>query len=102
MSWVACPFSHQSPDGDRRTGCAAWRVRPGRCEGIRAGWCGFVASHGATQRAPGWYIPTGGNLLAGVQTGVTLGRTDFTLRVGQVVGVDSRTKPLIPFYTQLS
>lgn len=50
----------------------------------------------------GWYIPTGGNLLTGVQTGVTLGRTDFTVRVGQAVSQDFRTKPLIPFYTQLS
>jgi len=50
----------------------------------------------------GWYIPTGGNLLTGVQTGVTLGRTDFTLKAGQVLSEDFRTKPLIPFYTQLS
>ncbi len=50
----------------------------------------------------GWYIPTGGNLLTGVQTGVTLGRTDFTFKVGQVVSQDFRAKPLIPFYTQLS
>ncbi len=50
----------------------------------------------------GWYIPTGGNLLTGVQTGVTLGRTDVTFKVGQAVSQDFRTKPLIPFYTQLS
>ena len=50
----------------------------------------------------GWYIPTGGNLLTGVQTGVTLGRTDLTFRAGQAVNQDLATKPLIPFYTQLS
>jgi hypothetical protein len=50
----------------------------------------------------GWYIPTGGNLLFGVQTGVTLGRTDVTFKVGQAVTQDLSTKPLIPFYTQLS
>jgi len=50
----------------------------------------------------GWYIPTGGNLLTGVQTGVTLGRTDLTLRVGQAVSQDFRTRPLIPFYMQFA
>jgi len=50
----------------------------------------------------GWYIPTGGNLLTGVQTGVTLGRTDFTFKVGQAVSQDFRSRPLIPFYMQFS
>jgi hypothetical protein len=50
----------------------------------------------------GWYIPTGGTLHYGLQTGVSLGKTDVVLRAGQLVQQDFKTKPLIPFYGQLS
>jgi hypothetical protein len=49
----------------------------------------------------GWYTPTGGNFQYGLQTGISLGKTDFTLRAGRVFQQDFKTSPLLPFYVQL-
>lgn len=49
----------------------------------------------------GWYIPAGGNFSYGLQTGLDLGKADFTLRLGKVIGQDFVTSPSFPFYTQI-
>lgn len=49
----------------------------------------------------GWYIPTGGNFLYGVQAGKTFGRLDVSLKGGQVVQQDFKSMPFLPFYGQL-
>jgi hypothetical protein len=49
----------------------------------------------------GWYIPTGGNLFFGLQSGLTLGKNDINLRVGKTLTQDFKTDPLIPYYFQL-
>jgi hypothetical protein len=49
----------------------------------------------------GWYIPTGGNLFFGLQSGLTLGRNDINLRLGKTLTQDFKTDPLIPYYFQL-
>jgi len=49
----------------------------------------------------GWYLPTGGNFFYGVQSGLTLGKSDLNLRIGKTLTQDFKTKPLVPFYFQL-
>lgn len=49
----------------------------------------------------GWYTGPGGNLRAGIQGGVALGRYDVVLRAGQVRDVAGEP-PLLPFYGTLS
>ena len=49
----------------------------------------------------GWYIPTGGNFQYGLQAGVSLGKTDLTLRAGRLLQQDFKTSPLLPLYVQL-
>jgi hypothetical protein len=50
----------------------------------------------------GWYIPTGGNFVYGIQTGIALGeRNNLNLKIGRVVSQNFKTEPLIPFYLQI-
>ncbi|MEO6285282.1 MAG: hypothetical protein ABIO93_17940 [Dyadobacter sp.] len=49
----------------------------------------------------GWYIPTGGNFQYGLQGGVSLRKTDLTLRAGRLLQQDFKTSPLLPLYAQL-
>jgi hypothetical protein len=49
----------------------------------------------------GWYANPGGNLRAGLQAGLSFGRYDVILRVGQVRGVDG-APPLLPVYGTLA
>ena len=49
----------------------------------------------------GWYANPGGNVRAGLQGGVTFGRYDVILRIGEVRGVDG-DPPLLPFYGTLA
>lgn len=50
----------------------------------------------------GWYQPaTGGNFYYGLQTGISFGKHDLTLKAGKVLQEDFKTKPLLPFYGQI-
>jgi len=49
----------------------------------------------------GWYVPTGGNLLYGIQAGYSFGKNDLVLSLGKAVTQDFKTTPTIPFYFQL-
>ena len=49
----------------------------------------------------GWYPNPGGNARAGLQGGVSFGRYDAILRLGQVRGIDG-DPPLLPFYGTLA
>ncbi|HEX6333358.1 MAG TPA: hypothetical protein VFZ78_03965 [Flavisolibacter sp.] len=49
----------------------------------------------------GWYIPTGGNFTYGVQTGVSMGTHDVTVKAGRVLTQDFKTAPFIPYYVQV-
>jgi len=49
----------------------------------------------------GWYIPTGGNFMYGIQGGYSLKHFDVTLKVGKIIEQDFRTTPIIPYYFQL-
>lgn len=49
----------------------------------------------------GWYIPTGGNALYGIQTGLSFGKNDLSLSLGKMVTQDFKTAPTLPFYLQL-
>lgn len=47
----------------------------------------------------GWYKPaTGGNFYYGISAGLSLPKTDITIRAGRVIQQDFRTNPTIPFY----
>ncbi|MBV9987600.1 MAG: hypothetical protein JO301_07970 [Chitinophagaceae bacterium] len=46
----------------------------------------------------GWYIPTGGNFLYGVQGGFSFRKTDLYLKAGKTVMQDFKTTPLLPYY----
>ncbi len=49
----------------------------------------------------GWYEPsTGGNINFGLQTGYSLKSSELTLKFGQVLTQDFKSKPLIPLYFQ--
>lgn len=49
----------------------------------------------------GWFIPTGGNYLYGLQAGYSLSRFDVTLRGGKTIAQGFKTSALFPFYLQL-
>jgi hypothetical protein len=49
----------------------------------------------------GWYANPGGNLRAGLQGGVSFGRTDVILRLGEVRDTGG-APPLLPFYGTLA
>lgn len=50
----------------------------------------------------GWYEPSaGGNFYYGIQGGYTFRSHDFTLKIGQVLTQDFKTKPTIPYYGQI-
>jgi hypothetical protein len=50
----------------------------------------------------GWYEPaTGGNFYYGLQTGVSFGRNDITIKAGKVLTQDFKTTPLLPIYGQI-
>ncbi len=50
----------------------------------------------------GWYEPaTGGNAYYGLLAGISLKRTDITLKAGKIIEQDLKTKPLIPFFAEL-
>ena len=50
----------------------------------------------------GWYEPaTGGDFYYGLQTGFSFKSNDLTLKFGNVLFQDFKTKPTIPFYAQL-
>ncbi len=63
--------------------------------------------HGAVVREynpnvqDGWYIPTGGNFLYGIQSGLSFGKNDLNVSLGKWVTQDFKTTPLIPFSVQL-
>lgn len=49
----------------------------------------------------GWYEPsTGGNVYYGFQFGFSIKESDISVRVGQVVTQDFKTRPTLPFYFQ--
>lgn len=49
----------------------------------------------------GWYIPLGGNIYYGLQTGLSVKHNDVSLKIGKVIEQDFKTPPLLPFYLQL-
>lgn len=49
----------------------------------------------------GWYIPTGGNFIYGVQAGYSFNRNDVYAKVGKTVSQDFKTDPFVPYYFQL-
>lgn len=50
----------------------------------------------------GWYEPAlGGNFYFGIQTGLSLGKNDLTLKAGKVIQQDFKTSPTVPAYVQL-
>lgn len=49
----------------------------------------------------GWYVPTGGNFLYGLQAGLHLRRHDVTLKVGRIISQDFKTSPLLPLLGQV-
>lgn len=49
----------------------------------------------------GWYIPTGGNFFYGLQSGLSFGKSDVSLKVGKIITQDFKTTPLLPYYTEL-
>lgn len=50
----------------------------------------------------GWYEPpTAGNVYYGLQVGYTLKDLDITLKAGKIVAEDFKSKPTVPFYTQI-
>jgi len=50
----------------------------------------------------GWYIPTGGNFLYGLQGGWSTGKNDIGIKIGKVLTQDFKTTPMIPYSFQLS
>ena len=49
----------------------------------------------------GWYIPTGGHFLYGLQLGRSFRQNDIYLKVGKTVEQDLKTSPSLPIYFQL-
>lgn len=50
----------------------------------------------------GWYEPaTGGNFHYGLQTGISFGKNNITLKAGRLITQDFSTTPLFPFYAQV-
>lgn len=50
----------------------------------------------------GWYIPSGGNFLYGIQSGFTFDSNDLNIKIGKIITQDFKTTPNFPFYTQFS
>ncbi len=50
----------------------------------------------------GWYIPTGGNFSLGIQTSYSIGNNDLSLKLGTLIQQDLKSKPLLPYYTELA
>jgi hypothetical protein len=48
----------------------------------------------------GWYIPTGGNFIYGIQTGYSMKSMDLYIKVGKTVDQNFRSTAMIPFYFQ--
>ncbi|MBZ4188855.1 hypothetical protein [Niabella beijingensis] len=66
----------------------------------------FKHSHQYREEYPevkdGWYEPaTGGNFYYGLQTGISFKRYDLTLKGGNILAQDFKSKPILPFYAQL-
>ena len=49
----------------------------------------------------GWYIPTGGNYLYGLQLGYSFRKMDVTLKTGKTVAQGFKTSAMFPIYFQL-
>ncbi|MFT3912421.1 MAG: hypothetical protein QM737_23540 [Ferruginibacter sp.] len=49
----------------------------------------------------GWYIPTGGNFLYGLQGGYSFKNYDINLKTGKTITQDFKTNPMVPYYFQL-
>lgn len=49
----------------------------------------------------GWYVPTGGNFVFGIQTGYSLRSVDITLRAGKILDQYLRSSATIPMTFQL-
>lgn len=50
----------------------------------------------------GWYAPpTGGNVYYGLQGGYSFKDIDITYKVGKMIVEDFKSKPTVPFYTQI-
>lgn len=49
----------------------------------------------------GWYIPTGGNFIYGLQSGYSFKSNDLYAKVGRTVSQDLKTTPMLPYYFQL-
>ncbi|MCD2424818.1 hypothetical protein LQ567_18695 [Niabella pedocola] len=50
----------------------------------------------------GWFEPaTGGNFYYGLQTGISFQRYDLTLKGGNVLAQDFKSKPILPFFAQV-
>lgn len=46
----------------------------------------------------GWYIPTGGNFIYGLQGGYSFKNYDITLKSGRTVEQDFKTTDMVPYY----
>ncbi len=49
----------------------------------------------------GWYVPTGGNYFYGLQAGVSFGKSDVSLKAGNLATQGWKTKPYVPKYAVL-
>jgi hypothetical protein len=50
----------------------------------------------------GWYNPaTGGNFYYGIQTGISMKQSEFTLAIGKLATQDFKSTPIIPFYARI-
>ncbi len=49
----------------------------------------------------GWYIPTGGNFLYGLQGGYSFKRNDVFVKLGKTIQQDFKTTSTLPWYFQL-
>jgi len=48
----------------------------------------------------GWYVPTGGNFVYGIQTGYSMKSMDVYVKVGKTVDQYFRSTAMVPFYFQ--
>ena len=49
----------------------------------------------------GWYIPTGGNFIYGLQGGYSFSKSDVSLKISSTMAQDFNTKPMVPYYAQV-
>lgn len=49
----------------------------------------------------GWYIPTGGNFMYGLQGGFSFKNNDVYAKIGRTVSQDFKTRTLVPYYFQV-